>query len=217
MREFLFFDLDGVILNSMPYHAQAWILAFREFGLEFNEEEIYLHEGAIELESALDLFTAKGFYPTVEFFKQAFELQKRIFKERFANKVKPFPEIPEILEELRKEKRKLALVTSSSEEILQEVLSEKIRAYFHVVITGDMVSKRKPHPEPYLKAIELLRASKDNALVVENSPAGILAAKRAELYCIGITTTLEPKHLSLADLIVKNHQELKKHLLNGQR
>ncbi len=217
MKEFIFFDLDGVLLDSMPYHAQAWILAFKEFGLEFSEEEIYLHEGAIELESAKTLFLNKGVNPTPEFFDKAFKLQKKIFKEKFADKIRPFPEVPDLLSELKKEKRKLALVTSSSSEILKEVFPEKFQAFFEVIITGDKVERRKPHPDPYLKAREALKAPKEEVAVVENAPAGILSAKRADLFCIGITTTLKPEHLSLADLIVKNHQELRNHLLNGKK
>lgn len=217
MREFIFFDLDGVLLDSMPYHAKAWILAFKEFGLDFTEEEIFLHEGAIELESAKSLFLNKGVNPTPEFFDMAFKLQKKIFKENFADKIRPFPEVPDLLSGLKKDRKKLALVTSSSNEILKRVFPEKFYSFFDVIITGDKVEKRKPHPEPYLKAKEALRAPKEEIAVVENAPAGILSAKRAELFCIGITTTLKPDHLSLADLIVKNHQELRILLLNGRK
>lgn len=214
-KEYLFFDMDGVILDSMRYHALAWILAFREFGLEFTEEEIYLHEGAIELESARGLFISKGINPTQEFFDRAFKLQKKIFKENFAPLVKPFPEIPELLCVLKKEGKKLSLVTSSSQEILNEVFPRNLEKFFDVIITGDKIERRKPHPDPYLKAKELLGATQDKIAVIENAPAGILSAKRANLFCIGITTTLSEEHLSLADVIVKNHQALRDLLLNG--
>lgn len=215
MKSHIFFDLDGVILDSMPYHAKAWILAFREFGLEFTEEEIFLHEGAIELESSLTLFTSKGIKPTPEFFAKAFKLQKRIFKEKFSNNIKPFPEIPEILNNLKKEGRKLSLVTSSSEEILREVFPPTLSQLFEVIITGDKVERRKPHPDPYLKAKEFFGVETAEVAVVENAPAGVLSAKRANLFCIGITTTLKPEYLSMADVIVNNHRELKNFLLNG--
>jgi len=217
MKEYLFFDLDGVLLDSMPYHAQAWILAFKSFGLDFSEEEIYLHEGAIELESAKSLFLGKGFHPSEAFFEKAFKLQKRLFKEQFSAKVKPFPEVPDLLSDLKKEGRKLALVTSSSEEILDEVFPRTLKTLFEVVLTGDKVERRKPHPDPYLKARESLAAPQEECLVIENAPAGILAAKRAELFCIGITTTLKKEHLSLADLIVNDHGELRALLFNGKK
>lgn len=215
MKEFLFFDLDGVILNSMKYHAEAWILAFREFGLTFEEEEIYLHEGAIELETAKSLFMNKGVNPTPEFFEKAFKLQKIFFKRKFASLVKPYPEVPELLRDLREKGAKLALVTSSSREILEEVFPKNLECFFEVIITGDLIQKRKPHPDPYLKAREYFSAPQDMCLAIENSPAGILSAKRANLYCIAITTTLSPEHLSQADLILENHSALRNVLLNG--
>lgn len=217
MRDFIFFDLDGVILDSMKYHAQAWILAFKEFGLTFREEEIYLHEGAIELETAKPLFLSKGINPTQEFFHKAFRLQKTIFKERFASLVKPYPEVPELLKDLKTQGHKLALVTSSSTEILEEVLPISLRSYFAVIISGDKIERRKPHPDPYLKAKEFFRVSEEKCLAVENSPAGILSAKGAKLFCVALPTTLTPQYLSQADLVVKDHSDLKALLLNGKK
>lgn len=217
MKEYLFFDMDGVILDSMKYHAQAWILAFKEWGLSFEEEEIYLHEGAIELETAKSLFINKGINPTFEFFKRAFNLQKEIFKRKFASLVKPYPEVPELLKELKKLGHKLALVTSSSQEILEEVLPKNLYNNFELILTGDKIEKRKPHPDPYIKARQYFKAPEEKCLVVENSPAGIKSAKEAKLFCIAITTTLSPTHLSKADLIVNSHLHLRKVLLNGKR
>ncbi|MFN3504930.1 MAG: HAD family hydrolase [Caldimicrobium sp.] len=216
MRNYIFFDLDGVILDSMKYHAIAWILAFKEFGLSFKEEEIYLHEGAIEIETAKPLFLNKGINPTMDFFQKAFKLQKRIFKEKFSSLVKPYPEIPDLLKDLKREKKKLALVTSSSQEILEEVFPKNLKGYFEVIITGDKIERRKPHPDPYLKAKELFKVHNDECLVVENSPAGITSAKSANLLCVALTTTLSPKYLSLADYILKSHKELRTLLLNGE-
>lgn len=217
MKDYLFFDLDGVILDSMPYHAKAWIEAFSYFGLKFEEIEIYLHEGAIELDTAKDMFLKKGINPTPEFFKKIFKIQKEIFKTKYANLVKPFPEVPDLLENLKKEKKKMALVTSSHSEIFNEVFPKKLIPYFSVIITGDKVERRKPNPDPYLKALEIFKIKNEEALVVENSPAGIMSAKNANIFCIGITTTLPENHLNLADLIVKNHKELCEILLNGKK
>ncbi len=216
MKDYIFFDLDGVILNSMPYHAKAWIEAFSQFGLKFEEKEIYLHEGAIELDTARDMFLKKGVNPTPEFFRKIFKIQKEIFKTKYARLVKPFPEVPELLENLKKEKRKIALVTSSHSEIFNEVFPKELIPYFSVIITGDKIEKRKPNPDPYLRALEVFGIRNKDALVVENSPAGVMSAKGAKLFCIGITTTLPEEHLSLADLIVRNHRELKEILLNGK-
>lgn len=214
---FYFFDLDGVILNSMPYHAQAWIEVFSDLNLKFNEEEIYFYEGAIEFETVKSLFEKKGFFKlTPQEFEKMLQTQKILFKKKYAKYVSPFPEVLEILESLKKEKKKIALVTSSHEEILSEVLPKNLRDFFDFVVTGDKIERRKPYPDPYLKAKEALQARELESLAVENAPAGILSAKRANLFCIGLTTTLSRNYLTLADLILENHSQLKSYLLDGK-
>lgn len=216
-KKFFFFDLDGVVLNSMPYHAKAWIEIFSQFNLNFTEEEIYLYEGAIEFETVKALFEQKGISRITPFeFEKILKAQKSLFKKKYAKLVKPFPEILEILENLKKEKKKLALVTSSHREILVEVLPKELEKFFDFIVTGDQVEKRKPHPEPYLKAKEIFQAKNFEAVALENAPAGILSAKRAHLFCIALTTTLPKNYLSLADLIVENHLQLKQLLLDGK-
>ncbi|HIE33213.1 MAG TPA: HAD family phosphatase [Thermodesulfobacteriaceae bacterium] len=216
MKPVLLFDLDGVILDSMPWHVRAWREAFSMLGLDIPEEEIYLHEGAIELETARSLFENQGIEPTPEFFKKAFSLQKKIFKEKYQAKVRPFPEVPDLLADLRKEGRKLALVTSSHQEILEEVFPKSLASLFHFIVTGDQVPRRKPYPDPYLVGLSGLGAPAKEALAVENAPAGVRSAKSAGLLCIAITTTLAPHHLKEADLVVEDHRKLERILKNGQ-
>lgn len=216
MKRFIFFDLDGTLIDSMPYHAKAWIEVLSKYGFEFDEKEVYVYEGAIEFETVRDIFLKKGIEINREFFENLLKKQKEIFLTKFARLVKPFPEVPEILEVLKKDKRKLALVTSSHSEVLEEVLPKELKRFFELILTGDKLSKRKPHPEPYLKALEALEACPKDSVVVENSPAGVMSAKNASLFCIAITTTLPESYLTQADVIVKDHLELKKVLVDGK-
>ncbi|MBA2849666.1 HAD family phosphatase [Thermosulfuriphilus ammonigenes] len=214
-REFIIFDMDGVVVDSMPYHVRAWKEAFAEFGLNIPEKLLYLHEGAIELSSARRLFAHQGVEPTETWFMKVLSRQQEIFARKFRHLVRPYPEVPDLLRELQKEGRRLALVTSSHLRVLEEILPLSLRDIFDFILTGDMVTRRKPHPEPYLRALEFLKAQKEMAAAVENAPAGIQSAKAAGLTCLGLTTTLEPEHLSAADLIISDHQQLKEVLLNG--
>lgn len=207
-KEAVLFDMDGVVVDSMPWHVRAWQEAFRALGLEVPEEALYLHEGAIEAETSRRIFEDQGVEPSPELFEKVLALQRRIFTEKYRHRVKPFPEVPDLLQDLHREGRRLALVTSSHREILEEILPESILHLFHFVLTGDQVTRRKPHPEPYRRAAESLKVSPKAALAVENAPAGIKAAKGAGLFCVALTTTLDPQHLHEADLIVPNHQRL---------
>jgi len=217
MKDYILFDLDGTLLNSMPYHAKSWIETLQEFGIPFEEKEVYIHEGALEIEVVKKIFRQKGIEVTTDFIKELFEKQKKLFKERYASYVKPFPEAFPLLEDLKREGKVLGLVTSSHEDVLKRVVPEDFLSYFDIVLTGEKTERRKPHPEPYLRAVKVLGVSERDVIAVENSPAGVNSAKSAGLFCIGITITLEPEFLKPpADLVVKNHLELRKILLNGK-
>ncbi len=209
------FDMDGVVLDSMPWHVRAWQEAFERFGLAIPDRDIYLHEGAIELETAKEIFRKRGLEPSDEFFREAFRLQREIFCRKYRRFVRPFKEIPEILDELRRQGKRLALVTSSHAEVLREVLPRSLERLFDFVVTGDAVKRRKPHPDPYLKGLEGLGVEAEEAVAVENAPAGIRSAKAAGLKCVAITTTLEEDHLREADMVVFDHRHLKEVLKNG--
>ncbi|MFN4197275.1 MAG: HAD family hydrolase, partial [Caldimicrobium sp.] len=94
------------------------------------------------------------------------------------------------------------------------IFPKELKSFFEVFITGDKIEKRKPHPDPYLKAIKFFNVPNDKCLAVENSPAGIKSAKGANLLCIALTTTLAPEYLSSADYIVHSHKDLRNLLLN---
>ncbi|MEN3013461.1 MAG: HAD family phosphatase [Endomicrobiia bacterium] len=210
---YIFFDLDGVILDSMPYHAQAWIEAFSLYNVYFTKEEVYLNEGSIEFEVIKKLFENKNLSIDEETFKKILSDQKNIFLKKYIKFIKPFKEVPQLIKDLKKSNKKLALVTSSDKEIIEKDLPEDIKVNFDVIITADKIKKRKPHPEPYLKAIELLKAEIEKSVAVENSPTGVLSAKTAGLKCIAITTTLPKEKLKLADIVISTHKELKKILM----
>ncbi len=211
------FDMDGVVLDSMPWHVKAWQEAFREFGLHVPEEALYLHEGAIEAETSRKIFEDQGVSPTEELFRKVLLRQREIFRKKYWSLVRPFPEIPDLLADLRRKGSRLALVTSSHREILEEILPVRLRKLFHFILTGDQVRRRKPHPEPYLLAQETLKAQKEETVAVENAPAGIKSAKGAGLFCIALTTTLAERHLKEADLVLPSHQDLYRFLTNGHQ
>jgi beta-phosphoglucomutase len=79
---------------------------------------------------------------------------------------------------------------------------------FDIIITGDEMERGKPNPDPYLKALEKLDLTKNECIAIENSPFGITAAKRAELFCVAVASTLEPEKLQHADTVFEDHTAL---------
>jgi beta-phosphoglucomutase len=207
------FDMDGVILNSMPYHVQAWKEALQGVECEVCEELLYLYEGAIEPATAVRIFCEHGCHITEKDFELVFQAQKRIFHAKYRHQITPYPEVPHLLQALHDLGLTMAVVTSSHLEIVMSTLPLEVSAYLSHIVTGDRISRRKPHPDPYLAAASALRLKNTECLVVENAPAGIQAAKAAGMECVAITTTLEAHHLKDADHTLEGHQALQEYLL----
>jgi beta-phosphoglucomutase len=213
MNKSVLFDMDGVILDSMPYHVKAWQKALSEYGFSVSAELLYLHEGAIEPDTAAAIFKDNGHIMNADIFKKILSRQMEIFSSLYQTMIKPFPGVPQILKRLRHLGWQMALVTSSHQKILQRVLPPEIKNYMDYIITGDQVKRRKPFPDPFIAALSLLGGNQKVCLVVENAPAGIKAAKAADLHCIALTTTLSKEHLFEADTVFNSHEEVINYML----
>lgn len=215
MKTYFLFDLDGVVLDSMSYHIKSMQEACEIFGINAPKEVLLYNEGAITYDLLKDLADKSNVELTKEQYFEIIKYHKKFFIEKYAKEVKPFDGVVDLLYKLKSNNKKLAIVTGSDKELIEADLPKEIKKIVDVIVTADQIQFRKPHPQPYQKALELLNAKPYESLSVENSPTGIMSAKNAGLYCIGITTTLSEEKLKLADLIVKDHFELSKYLLNG--
>lgn len=203
------FDMDGVLVDSMPYHAEAWKQAFSAIGIHIDRRDIYELEGSNHRQIVGMVFRRFNRVPAE---KDIEELNSR--KVDIFNRIehsKPFEGIKELLASL-KPKYKLAIVSGSNRETVQDLINRFFPDTFDVIIDGDDSGESKPSPEPYLKAVEKLGIAAEHCIVVENAPLGIRAAKRAGLRCIAIPTYLEKEKLKEADVTAESHRELGRYL-----
>lgn len=200
------FDMDGVIIDSMPYHFLAWYEALRPYGVRVSCFEVYCKEGEKWNKTLKDLFIRAGKTPAPALLKEVFARRQKIFRRLFRRFV--FNGAQELLASLRKKGYLLSLVTGSPRKEVNAILPHKVISRFKVIVAGDEVRKGKPHPDPYLKAARLLGLSPGQCLVVENAPLGIEAAKRAGMPCVAVTTSLPAAYLKKADLIVDKLQDI---------
>ncbi|MHB8101643.1 MAG: HAD family hydrolase [Methanosarcina sp.] len=210
MLKALIFDMDGVLVDSMPFHAAAWKKAFLDMGMEIKDEDIYAIEGSNPI-NGLPLLIRKArrepeeydFAVITSIYRQEFE---RIFE------IKAFEGMKECLE-LLKQRFLLSVVSGSDRYIVHGIVGQLFPGIFDTVITGDDVKNSKPCPDPFLKAVELLKVRREECIIIENAILGVEAAKKAEIYCIGVPTYLEPSQLDRADLVIDDHKKLMEHLL----
>ena len=199
--------MDGVITDTMPYHFRAWESVFASKGVQSSHEDIYKREGQKGLDSVRELFAEKGIFYTDtigrKLLKEKEELFKRIFKRKFIVGSRMF------IKRSLAQGFKLGLVTGTSRHEAQKLIPKDLWDYFDVTVCGCDVQNGKPHPEPYLKAINKLNVKPKDALVFENAPFGIRSAKAAGLYCIALETSLPAAYLTGADAIFSSFKAIK--------
>jgi HAD superfamily hydrolase (TIGR01509 family) len=209
MLKAVIFDMDGVLVDSMPYHADAWVSVFKDVGINIRREDIYDIEGSNHIGIINLVFKKAGRTPEPTDFLRLAQKKQEIFSK--INKAKVFDGIYECINSL-KNKYLLAVVSGSDRAVVIELIERFFPDTFSAIVSGNDVKEGKPSPEPYLKALEMLKVNKDECIVIENAPLGVESAKRAGLYCIAIPTYVEPELLKDADVILANHAMLKEYV-----
>ena len=199
-------DMDGVIVDSMPYHFLAWYEALRPYGISVKCFDVYVREGERWEKSLADFLKGSGISPSRKLFKKVFMARRRLFRNRFKRFV--FKGAGEFLMCLKKKGYLLGLVTATTRAGVREILPQKIEKLFDHIVTGDHVKKGKPYPEPYLKCAGALKVKPGRCVVIENAPYGITSAKRAGMFCIALTSSLPKEFLRGADVIAESMDQI---------
>ena len=183
------FDMDGVLFNSMPYHADAWHKVMARHGLQLSREEAFLHEGRTGA-STINLVYRRQHGKDADP-----QLVKTIYEEKSAEFAKnPEPErMPgawELLQKLKAEGITPVIVTGSGQHSLFDRLSHCFPGMFQRerMVTAFDVKYGKPHPEPYLMGLEKAGVQPHEAIVVENAPIGVQAGCAAGIFTVAVNT-----------------------------
>lgn len=185
----VFFDMDGVIFDSMPRHAKAWSEAMALEGLPFSEYQVYLQEGRTGSGTVTDVFLAHGRgVPTEEDIKRIYANKSRIFDS--CGDPIPMRGMAEVLEKVKSLGLEIYIVTGSGQASLLDTLNHYFPNTFckDKMVTAFDVKKGKPDPEPYLMALEKAGLQADEAIVVENAPLGVRSAKGAGIFTVAVNT-----------------------------
>ncbi|MEW6381933.1 MAG: HAD family phosphatase [bacterium] len=212
-RRAVLFDMDGVIVHTMPDHFRAWQEILRSIGIQVDKLEIYAREGEPGMVTLSELLAKYGKQLPLEEKQHLVQQKESLFKKIASPSL--FSGVEDLIQEIKKRGYRLALVTGTSQNEVDSILPARLSSLFEVIITGDRVRRGKPAPDPYLAALEKLNIRPHEALVIENAPYGIQAAKGAGLLCIAVTTSLPREYLQQADVILDSVQEVRE-LLFGQ-
>ena len=197
LKAFLF-DMDGVLFDSMPNHAYSWTRAVEPFGLHLSREEVYMNEGRTGGGTINALMQRTfGREATEEECQQIYKYKSELFNT--CPIAPPMPGALEVLNKVRERGLLPVIVTGSGQRSLLDRLNRHFPGIFKpdLMVTAFDVKLGKPYPEPYLKGLAkagaVLNADgsplrPEEAVVVENAPLGVQAAKAAGIYTIAVNT-----------------------------
>ena len=190
----VFFDQDGVLFDSMPFHAKAWEKAMAENGLPFTAEQTYRNEGRTGASVVTEAYRlVHGIDAPQEVIEAVYAAKSAYFNKLSGGKLPNLiPGIREVLDYLHKKGVQCWVVTGSGQRSLLDNLQITFPGIFTGIITAFDVKNGKPDPEPYLKAWERSGFNKSECYVVENAPLGVRAGKAAGLFTIAVNTGILP-------------------------
>ena len=202
--EALIFDLDGVIVDTAKYHYLAWKELANELGFNFTKDRNELLKGVSRMRS-LDILLEIGGINLPEKQKSELAEKKNQRYVEMIQKIQPDEILPGALDFLKSAKAKgykTALGSASKNAVL--ILNRlKINDLFDEIIDGTKISKAKPDPEVFLAGAKALNVLPENCVVFEDAAAGIEAAHRGNMFCIGIGTK---ENLPDADVLISGFE-----------
>ena len=184
-----FFDMDGVLFNSMPYHAEAWKRTMNAHNIPFELHDAYICEGRTGASVINEMFLKhKGRMATEDEIQLMYKEKSDCFNS--ISKIERIPDILPLLETLKADGVDIYIVTGSGQESLLDRLNKWFPGIFskEKMVTAFDVKKGKPDPEPYLIALAKSGVQPNEAFVVENAPLGVRSSVAAGLFTFAVNT-----------------------------
>ena len=193
MKKGIIFDMDGTIVDSLPYHYKAWKIFFKENKVENFSKKLKDYKGG----GTLDLMTAVyGNKYSRKELKIMTDDKEIIFREIYKNNVVPIMGFMDMFELIKSKNILVGLASNAIRKNVKMILSElKIYEKFDSIICGDEVRKGKPDPEMFDETVDRFNLKKEECLIFEDSVEGVSAAVNSRVDVVGITSSTSKKIL----------------------
>lgn len=185
MLQAAIFDIDGTLIDSVDAHALAWQEAFKYFGkdIPYPQVRAQIGKGGDQL---MPVFFSKQ--ELEAFGKELEEYRREHFRFNYLPTLKPFPQVRELFERVRRDNVQVVIASSSNREDLDALMHLcEITDLVDISISGDDADKSKPAPDIYITAMGKLNGVQRSEVVcVGDSPYDAQAASKAGLRSIGV-------------------------------
>ncbi|MDA1017933.1 MAG: HAD family phosphatase [Planctomycetota bacterium] len=203
-RMAVIFDVDGVLVDSFTAHFRSWQILAAQHNREFTEEEFLVGFGRPSREVIIEQWPDRSL--GIQQLHELADRKEAIFRELISSHFPAMDGATDVIKQFRGEKFDLAVGSSAPRENIELILQRLgIGELLSVQVTGDDVTAGKPDPQVFLLAAEGLHMPPGCCAVVEDSAAGIQAAKAAGMTVIGLVSTGHTHdELSHADVVVNS-------------
>lgn len=205
------FDMDGLLVDSEPVHFKTNQIFYGRFGKRFTHAHIQRFLGVRINEEVAQLKKEWALKPPVE---RLIEEREALFRELIKMSLRLTSGARSLLLFLKKNNIPMGVGTSAQTWHLELVLRRfHLRHHFSSFVTGNQVTRSKPHPEVYLNVAQELGVSPPACLVLEDAVNGVEAAKAAGMRCFAVPGPhLDASKFTMADGIFPSLVQVKQHL-----
>jgi beta-phosphoglucomutase len=207
--EAVIFDFDGVIVDTEPLHHAAFQMTLEPLGLNFTwDEYVETYIGFDDRDAFKHAFASKGLALAPHTLLRLIEQKAACFIDTIKSGVSAYPGVVELICHLHNHKIPQAICSGALKTDITPILAMLgISDYFDIIVTADDVAASKPDPECYQLAFQRLQSarqgafSKNTTIAIEDTPAGISAAKAAGLTVLAVTNSYPAGRLDQAAFI----------------
>lgn len=203
------FDMDGVIVDSEPFHVQAEREVMKRYGFDVSEEELHCRylgrTSKFMYQDLIDRYNLE-----VVDWRQLAEEKKSIFLPLLKSEVQLIEGVMDLIHFLHARGMKLAIASSSRLFFIRIVMERfGLDEFFDVVVSADDITHGKPHPEIFLEVSRKLNIKPDDCLVLEDAASGVAAAKSAGMSCLAfVPPGVLEQDLSKADYVFDSMERI---------
>ena len=200
-------DMDGVLVDSGPFHLKAWQLTLRKYGMDITAAQFNTLFG---MDNRRMMTILLGHSPQEEFLAKISTEKEALYRSLLHGKAEPFPGVMSWLENFRSKHVRQVLASSAPPANVEALVKELELTGFmeHSLSALEEGLPGKPSPAIFLRAAELLNLPIETCVVFEDSIAGVEAAKSGGFYCVAITSTNPREKLTRADWIIDRFSDL---------
>jgi HAD superfamily hydrolase (TIGR01509 family) len=201
------FDMDGVICHTNPFHSLAFKTFFAKRDLYPTEEDFAMHMYGKSNSYILKHFLRREIVGQ-EFNDLEFE-KESLFREIYAENVKPIERYLTFLNELKSGGFKTAVATSAPRANLDLIMGKLgFESKMESLLASENVNQHKPNPEVYLKSAENLGVNPDKCIVFEDSFSGVMAGLNAGMQVVGVLSSHSKDELPPCSLYINDYREI---------